>query len=247
MSVFEAPNTEQLKEADKTKTSEEKSNHDSFLDRLVSEKGEQWKDPEALAKSHFHAQARIKELEEKVNGYSEQDYAKTLLEQLQAKQAPEVVTPQTPEVAKAPSDAGPEDTNRLSPEDVESLLEKALTKREKATTVEVALRDKFGDNANVVVHNKAKELGLSIKKMQEIAEDSPQAFLRLVGEPEKMETNKNFDSTFNSSSDFNSGNSTERNSAYYAKLRRSDRKTYDRLQVQMFDDRVRLGDKFYNT
>lgn len=247
MSIFEAPNTEQLKEAEKTKTTEENSNHESFLDRLVSEKGDQWKDPEALAKSHFHAQARIKELEEKVNGFSEQDYAKTLLEQLQAKQAQEVVTPQTPEVAKTPSDAGSEDTNRLSPEDVESLLEKAISKREKATTVEVALRDKFGDNANVVVHDKAKELGLSIKKMQELAEESPQAFLRLVGEPEKMDTNKNFDSTLNSSSGFNSGNSTERNAAYYSKLRRSDRKTYDRLQVQMFDDRVRLGDKFYNT
>jgi len=123
-------------------------------------------------------------------------------------------------------------------------LEKTLNAREKQKTVESSLRAKFGEQANKVVHDRAKELGLSIEKMKEIANDSPAAFLRLVGEPEAKQTNSQVTGTVNTSG-FNSTVNGERNQSYYSNLRRTNRKLYDSLQPQMLQDRTRLGDKFY--
>lgn len=241
MSIFDAPTTEQQVTVQTADTTNPQDPED-WLEKVVTEKGEHWKDPQTLAKGYAHAQARIKELEALEEKLKEQDYAKTLLEQLQNRQATEAVPP-TPEVEEPTRDAEIPEHTSLSPEDIESLLEKTLSEREKQKQVEAALRDKFGANANVVVHNKAKELGLTIERMKEIANESPEAFLRLVGEPEQKQPNTQVRGTVNTSG-FNS-NTGERNAAYYANLRRTNRKLYDSLQSQMINDRVRLGEDFY--
>ena len=242
-SVFDAPTTEQQNDTTKTADSTDTQTNEDWLAKVVTEKGDHWKDPQTLAKGYAHAQARIKELEALEEKLKEQDYSKTLLEQLQAKrQAPEEVIPPKPEAAPKDDTVNNGPTN-LSHEDIESLLEKTLSAREKQKTVEASLRSKFGDQANKVVHGRAKELGLSIEKMKELANESPAAFLSLVGEPEVKQTNTQVHGTKNTSS-FNS-TSGERTQAYYANLRRTNRKLYDSLQPQMLQDRVRLGDKYY--
>lgn len=242
-SVFDAPTTEQQNDTTKTADSTDTQTNEDWLAKVVTEKGDHWKDPQTLAKGYAHAQARIKELEALEEKMKEQDYSKTLLEQLQAKQqAPEEVIPPQPEAAPKDDTVNNGPTS-LSPEDIESLLEKTLSAREKQKTVESSLRSKFGDQANKIVHDRAKELGLSIEKMKELANESPAAFLSLVGEPEVKQPNTQVHSTKNTSS-FNS-TSGERTQAYYSNLRRTNRKLYDSLQPQMLQDRTRLGDKFY--
>lgn len=245
MSVFDAPTTEQQNDKKTADSTNETQTTEDWLEKVVTEKGEHWKDPQTLAKGYAHAQARIKELEALEEKMKEQDYAKTLLEQLQAKgQANEEVTPQKTEVEEPKGDTENKGHTNLSPEDIESLLEKTLTTRERQNKVESVLREKFGETANRVVHDRAKELGLSIDRMKELATESPDAFLRLVGEPEPKETNRQITSSKNTSG-FDSSNSGERNHSYYTNLRRTNRKLYDSLQSQMMKDRMRLGDKFY--
>jgi hypothetical protein len=241
LSVFDAPTTEQQNET-RTASQTETQNQENWLEKVVAEKGDHWKDPQTLAKGYSHAQARIRELEALEEKYKGQDYAKTLLEQLQAKQATQEVTPK-PATEEPKSDTEIKDHTSLSPEDIERLLEKTLSARDKQKTVEEALTSKFGSGANKIVHDRAKELGLSIEKMKEIANESPAAFLRLVGEPDAKQTNAQMKSTVNTSG-FNS-NSGERGQPYYSNLRRTNRKLYDSLQNQMLNDRIRLGDKFY--
>jgi NACalpha-BTF3-like transcription factor len=237
-SVFDAPTTEQ-----EANNSQETPTTEDWVSELVKEKGEQWQDPQAIAKGYLHAQNRIKELEAIAEKAKENDYAKTLLEQLQATQAP-AATPEPLETNETPSSTEQNDHTSLRPEDIESLLEEKLSTRAKQEKVEKALREKFGDSANKVVHDRAKELNLSIEKMQELANESPDAFLRLVGDPAPKETNKTISSSINTGSGFNS-NSGERNHAYYSDLRRKNRKLYDSMQSQMLQDRMRLGDAFY--
>lgn len=238
-SVFEAPTTEQ-----NTTQTQEAPTTDDWVNEVVKEKGEQWKDPQVIAKGYYHAQQRIKELEEFADKAKEQDYAKSLLEQLKAQQATEATTAESKAEENTPGSTEQKDHTSLSPEDIERLLEEKLVARQKQDKVEKTLRDKFGDEANRVVHDRAKELNLSIEKMQELASESPDAFLRLVGEPEAKQTNRNVQSSVNTASGFNSNNG-ERNHEYYSKLRRENRKLYDSLQEQMVQDRMRLGDKFY--
>lgn len=242
-SAFDAP----TKEQDQVQTTGQDDNQnttDDWLEKVVAEKGEHWKDPKTLAKGYAHAQQRIKELEALEEKFKEQNYAKSLLEQLQNKQAPE--TPSGSEVDKQ-NEGGAENAGEtsLTSEDIERLLESKLSARTKSERVEKALRDKFGDQANRVVHRKAEELNLSIDKMKALAMDSPDAFLRLIGEPEQKQTNSTRESSVNTSGYNSSGG--ERNAAHYAKLRRENRKLYNSpvTQTQMIEDRKRLGDKFY--
>lgn len=237
-SAFEAPTTEQTT-ATETPTTED------WVKNVVAEKGEQWSDPQVLAKGYANAQQHIKELEARVAGYAEQDYAKELLAKLQTQQAESSATQEFVE----PAQSAPEQedsTKGLSPEDVQSLLEKTLSIREKTTMVETALREKFGDTANVVVHKRSQELGLSMDRMKEIAAESPQAFLSMIGEPATPENNSTSKSTVNSQAGAfqSSGN---RNHEFYRDLRQKDKKRYlsAEVQQQMIQDRMHLGDKFY--
>lgn len=70
--------------------------NEDYIARVAQEKGEQWRDPQTLAKGYVHAQQRIKELEAKQEELSKNDYAKELLAQLQAQTPADTGTPVTP-------------------------------------------------------------------------------------------------------------------------------------------------------
>lgn len=215
---------------------------------VVDEKGEQWKDPQALAKGYVHAQARIKELEEFEAKAKEQDYAKELLDRLQA-QAP-VSTPGT---RADPSKSSPENTEdtTLKPEDIESLIKKTLSERDTQRIVETNvaaaekyLQDTFGEAADTRVNEVAKKLGMSKEAMVEVAQRSPEAFKALIGKPEGGSPNTTQTSTVNTTE--LQSNSSERNAEFYRKLRRENKSLYmsHDIQNQMIADKMRLGDKW---
>lgn len=222
-----------------------------FVKAVVDLKGEQWEDPQSLAKGYLASQNHIADLEQRLKEAEKQDYAKELLEQLQSKQAVEVDPPvQAADTNVTPDTQG---ATSLSTEDIQGLLGEELNKRELAATVsgnhskvQAALQERFGTDANATVDKKARELGMSRERMDALAGESPEAFLALIGEAPGKETNTSVRSDVNTSAF--SSNSGDRNQAYYTNLRQKDRKRFysPEVQSQMLEDRMRLGDTFYN-
>ena len=256
MSVFtEGSETEQTTQAEQ-QTTEATPPQESFVAKLVEAKGENWKDPEVLAKGKLEADTYISELEGQLaqmrEDMSKQDYAKSLLDQLQDKAA----DPTTAKTAMPNNNnnGGTSDGNtnpNLSEDDLKSLVEQTLTAREQETTVkqnlaivDQELEKSYGTEAKATIQKKAQELGISLERMQEIAAESPTAFFSLIGEPKKS-----FNPMVQGSvrtEGVNMQASTERDWSYYQKLRRENKNTYytPKIQRQLMEDKVRLGDKF---
>jgi hypothetical protein len=243
------------KETDQTEqTQEDTQTQESYLQKLVQAKGENWSNPEVLAKGKLEADGYISNLESQLTElreeHNKQDYSKTLLDQLQ-EQAADPTTAKLGEPSNNSSTNSQNTTASLSEDDLKSLVEKTLTEREKGTAlannlslVDQELEKSFGTEAKTKVANKAKELGMSMERMREIAAESPQAFFSLIGEPEKT-----FSPMVQGSvrtEGVNMQNSTERDFSYYQKLRRENRNLYysAKTQQQMFQDKDRLGEKF---
>jgi len=236
-------------------TTESTPPQDSFVQKLVEAKGENWKNPEVLAKGKLEADGYIQELETQLNSMredlSKQDYAKTLLDQLQNKAA-ESTTANTVTPKNNIGDTSEGNTNpNLSEEDLKSLVERTLTERDKDSVVKQNLNlvneemeKSYGTDASAKIHDKAKELGLTIERMQEIAAESPIAFFNLIGE-----LKKDFKPMVQGSvrtEGVNMQASSERDWSYYQNLRRDNRSLYytPKIQRQLMEDKNRLGGKF---
>lgn len=256
MSVFtEGSETEQTTQPEQQIT-ETAPPQESFVTKLVEAKGENWKDPEVLAKGKLEADNYISELERQLaqmrEDMSKQDYAKSLLDQLQDKAA-DTTTAKTA-MPNNDNTGGTSDGNthpNLSEDDLKSLVEQTLTAREQETTVKqnLALVDQeleksYGTEAKAKVQEKAAELGISLQRMENIAAESPKAFFNLIGEPKKS-----FQPMVQGSvrtEGVNMQASTDRNWDYYQKLRRENRNLYytPKIQRQLMEDKTRLGSKF---
>ena len=255
MSVFtEGSETEQTTQAEQ-QTTEATPPQVSFVARLVEAKGENWKDPEVLAKGKLEADGYIQELETQLNSMredlSKQDYAKSLLDQLQNKAA-ESTTANIAMPKNNIGDTSDGNTNpNLSEEDLKSLVERTLTERDKDSVIKQNLslvneemEKSYGTDASAKIQDKAKELGLTLERMQEIAAESPTAFFNLIGEPKK-----NFKPMVQGSvrtEGVNMQASSERDWSYYQNLRRENRSLYytPKVQRQLMEDKNRLGGKF---
>lgn len=253
--VFTTDSTATTQEDQNNETQgQETPKQESFLDKLVQAKGENWRDPETLAKGKLEADGYIKTLEDQLSQMREdmkkQDYQAQILEQLQNKAA-ESTTANTVEPNNNGSINEQNTTGVVNEETLKSLVEQTLTQREKDNTVQqnltqvdMELDKSFGTEATATVEKKAKELGMSMERLRDIAAESPSAFFTLIGEPQK---------TFNPmvsgsvrTEGVNMQASSERNWEYYQKLRRENRNLYytPKVQQQMFADQQRLGDKF---
>ena len=244
---------------DNTATTQEDQNNEnqeqqSFLDKLVQAKGENWRDPETLAKGKLEADGYIKNLEDQLANMREdikkQDYQSEILTQLQNK-ATETSAVKT-EVPNNNTSVNTQDTTgAVNEEDLKSLVEKTLNQRELQAKVQTNLQfvDKelegsFGTEAKAQIERKATELGMSVDRLRDIAAESPNAFFALIGE-NKRPVNPMVSGSVRTEG-VNMQSSTERDFNYYQKLRRDNRNLYysAKTQQQMFEDKSRLGDKF---
>jgi hypothetical protein len=255
MSVFsESGQPNQTQETEQTTQTTEPS--ESFVAKLVEAKGDNWKDPEVLAKGKLEADRYIKELEDQLNQMREdlkkEDYAEKILQEIRNKAADTSTAKQSlpnNDTAGAEKDGTPQPS--LSEEDLKSLVDKTLTEREKQNTVtqnirlvDEELQRQYGTEAQKTVLKKAEDLGISLERMKEIASESPTAFFALIGDGKKT-----FNPMVNSSvrtEGVNLQPSTERDWSYYQKLRRENRDLYytPKVQQQLMQDKGRLGDKF---
>ena len=252
MVFTDAPATEQSNQNTDT-TATESQQEGSYLQRIVEAKGDNWKDPEVLAKGKLEADGYIKNLEDQLTQMREdlkkQEYKSEVLEQLQSKAAENTAASNG-----VPNNSNTETQNTsgtFSEEDLKSLVEKTLGQRELEAKVQgnLQLVDKelegsFGTEAKAQIEKKATELGMSVDRLRDIAAESPNAFFALIGE-NKRPTDPMISGSVRTEG-VSMQPSTERNFDYYQKLRRENRNLYysAKTQQQMFEDKARLGDKF---
>jgi len=254
--VFEQAATEQQAEGNQAEAQAFET-EESYVKKLVEARGEKWQDPEVIAKGKFEADNHIKELErqlEELRGdLTKNEYAKQLLETLQGKaEAP--TSSNNAEAQQKETQGSTADQNTTGDAgDLESLVEETIRKREQQQTaqqnltqVQETLQKAFGTEANKVVQERAKELGMSLDRLQELATESPSAFMKIIGEAPAVENNPVTSSSVNTTAAFNQSN--ERNWSYYQNLRRTNSKQYysPKVQNELVKDRQRLGDRFYS-
>lgn len=241
--------------AEQTQT--ETQPQESFLQKLVEAKGDNWKDPEVLAKGKLEADGYIKNLEDQIAQMREdmkkQDYQAQILEQLQNKAA-ETTTAQTATPNNNGSTETQNTTASLSENDLESLVEKTLVKREQDSVikqnlsqVDQELVNSFGTEAEATVRKKAEELGMSLSRLRDIAAESPTAFFSLIGQPQKTFSPMVQGTVRTEGVNMQASNTRDWN--YYQKLRRENPNQYysPKVQQQLIQDRMNMGDKFGNT
>ena len=233
-------------------------NQTTFLDQIVQAKGENWRDAETLAKGKLEADAYILSLEDQNKqlreDLSKQDYAAEVLNEIRGKAA-ESSTAKTSEATENTAGVNEHETPSALDEDtLKSLVEKTLLERELQRSTEQNvqkvtddLKTRFGDQAGDVVKAKAQELGLSLDRMEQLATESPSAFLSLFGE-QTQGGGANFLNSSINTEGANMQASNERDWNYYRKLRQDNRNLYysPKVQQQLMQDKIRLGEKFGN-
>lgn len=243
---------DQTKGQDGNQTQQTQTQED-WLAKIVEVKGEAFKDPQVLAKSKLESDNYIKQLESQLTDLrtelSKEEAAKKLLAELQSRR-------QDPNANSVPKqgETNPSDTKPvLSEDEIQRLVEEALSKRETTQTaqqnakmVQDQLTQKYGTEAKAHVEKKARELGMSFERLSNLAAESPTAFMTLIGEP-KTEFKAPVTGTINTAAG-NFNNPTERDWTYYQNLRRTDKTLYfnPKTQQQMMQDKMRLGDRFGN-
>lgn len=230
------------------------SEEKTFLEQLVETKGENFKDPEVIAKSKLEADNHIQSLERQIEELKEDLNNKT-----SASDVLEAINKKAEEI-KNFSFEPPKDTEQqstpLSSEDLTSLVTSILDKRSVETKSEEnkrqahkLLTETYGDNAGEAVKEAMSKLGVSDEDLVGLAAKSPTAFASLVKSTVevKKETNTFTPTEVNTATPAFDGKTT-RDYDYYKKLRRENPDLYysAKIQRQMDQDALSLGDKFFN-
>lgn len=159
---------------------------ENALETLVGE-GKKFKDVESLAKGKFQSDSYIKQLERELAEIREANQKAMTLEEVKtailSQMKPAVTDPITPPAQPAQQPAAP-----VNDSDLEAKIAELMAKKENEakangnrTKVQETLREKFGSDAQLVLNQKAKELGVTLDYLAGIANNSPTAFFKLVG------------------------------------------------------------------
>lgn len=225
----------------------------SILDQVVDLKGnESFRDPEVLAKSVLSGDDHIKNLERQLKELRED-----LDNRLKAEEVLKAIEAKAEEFKnmsfKESSTPAEQPPPGLDAEKVEALVNETYQKRMREETalkntqlVNSKLRETFGDEAPNEVRKRAEALGMTPDALVNMAKESPNAFLTLMGTPNPKSTNATPPTQVNTSG--NSFNSAQnRDYAFYERMRKEDPKTYysPKMQRQLQADAVALGEKFF--
>lgn len=226
----------------------------SYLKTLVELKGDKWSDPEVVAKGKIDADNYIQELETKIAELSKKADQTGKLDELLTKIGQEAAKPTNANAQSTEEGTKQTQTKTVISEDqIQSLVEKTLTERERTQTatqniqqVDTQLEELFGTEAKKKVESRAKELGFSLTRLQEIASESPTAFFTLMGEKPKEYT-PSLNGTVRTEG-VTMQRVSERNNVYYQNLRKTNKHQFytPEVQSQMMADRAKLGANFYN-
>lgn len=223
-----------------------------YLAELVGE-GKKFKTAHDLARGKAEADRYIEmlkkqneDLKKEVNTRTSLDSFKTALEELR-KPAQVESQPLSPPGSQAP---------KFDESSLEALVESLLQKKEaqraqetNAQKVSRVLEENFGGNAQSVLNQKAREVGMSLSDLKEISLRSPQAFFRLVGAQEGAQRPANTGAVPSGSVNLDSPTqiSPVRGKSYYERMKREQPTLYNdpKTTSAMIQDMARMGrDKF---
>lgn len=220
----------------------------SFVDQLVGE-GKKFRDIEELAKGKLEADRYIEELRSKTPSEEINHKLEELITRLSATNKNNDQNSQTDTNTQVNTSDGGKPKPTLDAESVEALVQKALKESQSASirqknleTVEAALEAHYGEKSNSSVVSKARELGMSVSRLQEIAEESPSAFYNLMGMNTRQNTGTTFNPSVNGEARTPSGTTPAENErwSYFKKLKKEDPKKF----YSSMSDIERLIDKY---
>jgi hypothetical protein len=231
-------------------------NQTNVLEALVGE-GKKFKTVDDLAKGKVEADAFILTLQNTINSLADElkqanvsAERKTHLENLMSSLT-NTTKPGETKPANQPSEGSNQPATTLSHDDVVKIVEAREAAALKARNLANALapvRKLYGEKTDEVIASKAASLGLTVEALQNLAAQSPAAFLNVVGVNNKDNSTRPMaaHNSVNSVGTPTGGDTQVRNKAYYDNLRKeqgswkfaSDAK----LQVQLHKDMQALGD-----
>lgn len=231
--------------------------NEDWVKKVVEQKGDQWSDPQTLAKGYANAQALIEQLKqtnaELTEDLGKKNYTEELLEEIRkGKAQPTVGEPNGNNNSTEPN--GQTD-QAVSEDRLKSLIDQTITQREQENTaarnikaVEGILSSLFGTEVEKEMTKRASELGMSKERLGALAAESPTAFFRLIGEEAPKVNNPTTNGTVNTNAASFENTSQRRNWQYYQNLRRENPNAYysPRVQNQMLQDKLQQGDAFGN-
>ena len=212
---------------------------------LIGE-GRKYKSLEDALRSVPHAQGHISNLEKELAELRED-----LNKRLSAEEAME-------KILEARNSRNEEGTPppEFTPEALKDLVRntyKDMTAEDKAALnieqADKAMREKWGEKAGDMLAQKAQELGVSLKFLQDAASTSPQAFYNLIGlDGVKKQQELPREGSVNTESMSQHSGVSPYSYKWYQQMRRNDPKQYytPKVQMEMHRKAAELGDNFYN-
>lgn len=222
------------------------------LETLVGE-GQKYANADALAKAYIHADNFGNTLKgENAELRAELKVLKDMLEANQNK-PPVQTEPRNIDPPAAPL-SEPHSEKRGEEKDMTTLIREELerTSKEKlfsdnVNSVSERLASHFGDpvNARNALAKKAKELGVGVDWLMDVAGKSPDAFYSTIGIDRRSFSTPSSGGTVNTSAFSSSG--SKKDFKYYEELRKTNPNSYysRAIQKEMFASRTSLGDSFY--
>lgn len=214
-----------------------------YLQELVGD-DKKFKDVKALAKGKAYSDAAIEVLKRKVDELQSELTGKMNLEAFitEMKKTREIPDPTPPVLT-------PDTSVQFNAQDLDNKFEEYIQKREARVKAETNLEkvtrvmeQNFGPDAKLVVNKKAKDLGMSLQDLQNLALRSPQAFFSLVGASEQAQRSA---PSFPQPGLNTSNQSTQglRGKKFYEKMKRDDPKLYNKPEttIQMMKDAAAWG------
>lgn len=220
-----------------------------YYSELVGE-GKKFKSEKDLARGKWESDQYIKRLRTELEAAKAELQNKSSMEELVNKLRNEERTSENP----------PSTPERpvLTEDDFENKVLELLAKKERERNLETnmervsrVLEENFGssDAARLALNKAAKETGMSMEEIRDLAKRSPSAVFKLIGvndagrQPQAPTVPRN---QYNPAASELGG--TARNAAYYERMKQTDPKKYfsEKTTVEMIRDRKALGDKFYS-
>lgn len=233
----------------------------NWLEELVGE-GKKFKDPNELARGKAEADAFIERLKREQEELRTELNTRLTLEQYLDKMGSNANQNQNGRSDPPPNEPNGDGSNTtaLKPEDIERLIETKVSEREKQriqsqnrAEVKQKLTEAFGNDYISKLKEVGGALGLSAERLDEMAAESPKAFLKLVGaDTAPQNQQRKPDSLFVPPTGQTTQTRTvsgDRTKSYYDTLKKNDPKNYwsAAVQNQMHKDALRLGENFFDS
>jgi hypothetical protein len=213
---------------------------------LVGE-DKKYKDNEALARSKMESDNFIRNLQRELKELRDASSKAATLEEVRTTLLAELKASKDTSLVQPPVTPPEPDDNPDIETIVSTLLEKKDQERRRMSNQEKVtktLQDRFGEDAQAHLSQKAKELSVSLDYLAKVANESPEAFFRLVGiDAPKTATGLPAPRPTQAAPLPQGG---VRNKSYYDKLKASNPTDYfsQKTQMQMYKDWMAQGETF---